>query len=142
MFFREGSAIASKPSRRRAAPGRRHWCHTSTSQNVAKQVQMAPMTLEQLHKVGVTSATKLKLEFFFYTDTKAKAAALSALLKDRGYDAEHRAAASGIDPFVVTGWTDAMVMSDDIVSEWTREMYEAGFRYDCEFDGWGTTPSQ
>jgi hypothetical protein len=35
-----------------------------------------------------------------------------------------------------------MLMSNAVVSAWTREMCEIGFAHDCEFDGWGTTPDQ
>ena len=35
-----------------------------------------------------------------------------------------------------------MKMDDQAVQLWTKEMSELGYKFDCEFDGWGTTPDQ
>jgi hypothetical protein len=47
------------------------------AQSRAKQLAMTPQTVAQLRNYGVTPQTQLKLEYFFYTDTKEKAAALA-----------------------------------------------------------------
>lgn len=44
--------------------------------NLATQLRMTPITLEQIRGLGVTPTKNLKLEFFFYTDTPQKAQAL------------------------------------------------------------------
>jgi hypothetical protein len=41
--------------------------------NLAKQTTMAPLTVAELRKYGVTASSTLKLEFFFYTDAEARA---------------------------------------------------------------------
>lgn len=110
--------------------------------NRTKQTKMAPQTMEQLREYGVTHESKLKLEYFFYTNTKEKAEFLAQELAGRGYDGEHSVAAGNSNQFVITGWTSPMVMSDEVVVGWTTEMCDLGYKFDCEFDGWGTNPNQ
>jgi len=112
------------------------------AQNRAKQMAMTPQTLVQLRKYEVTDRTQLKLEYFFYTNTKEKAAALAQKLADMGYTGRYDHSAGDKKQFVVTGWTSRMVMDDQTVLDWTRRMCEAGHEHDCEFDGWGTNPKQ
>lgn len=106
------------------------------------QAAMAPQTLEQLHGLGVTEETELKLEFFFYTNTEDKASALAGVLQQRDYSVESGVSAHDKKVSIVTGWTTPMVMNESTVVGWVREMCQVGFDHDCEFDGWGTTPEQ
>jgi len=110
--------------------------------NRVKQTSMAPQTMEQLRGYGVTDESKLKLEYFFYTNTKEKAEALATELASRGYDGEHDVAAGDPSQYVITGWTTPMSMSNEVVVSWTGEMCDLGYKFDCEFDGWGTNPNQ
>ena len=121
-------------------PGR-YVSESAFSENRTKQAEMAPQTMDQLRKHGVTDATELKLEFFFYTNTKAKASELADVLKKKGYAVEQRPAAHDQALHVITGWTGKMQMTDAIVVAWSREMCELGYASDCEFDGWGTNPN-
>lgn len=41
--------------------------------NIQKQVDMTPQTLDRLRKAGVSADKELKLEFFFYTNSDDKA---------------------------------------------------------------------
>ena len=110
--------------------------------NVATQVRLTPATMEQLRKYGVTEASELKLEYFFYTMDDANAAALEQELLQLGYSVGRAPSAGGDGLFVITGWTTRMVMSDDLVIAWVRQMCQLGFEHDAEFDGWGTNPKQ
>lgn len=110
--------------------------------NVANQSAMTPQTVAQLRGLNVTPATNLRLEFFFYTNTPAKAVALATVLSGMQYDVEHGPSASDKKLQVITGWTDKMPMHDATVLAWTKEMCQIGFEHDCEFDGWGTNPNQ
>lgn len=111
-------------------------------ENVTNQLAMTPQTVAQLRGLNVTPETQLKLEFFFYTNSPDKAAALSAVLSGMEYDVQHGPSPSDKRLQVVTGWTDKMPMHDATVLAWTKEMCEVGFQHDCEFDGWGTNPAQ
>ena len=112
------------------------------AQSRAKQLTMTPQTVAQLRNHGVTDQTRLKLEYFFYTDTKEKAAALAQKLTSLGYTGSYDHSASGKKQFVVTGWTSRMKMDDQTVLDWTGSMCDIGHEHDCEFDGWGTNPKQ
>jgi hypothetical protein len=114
----------------------------ASTQNRAKQLAMTPQTLAQLRKYEVTDQTQLKLEYFFYTNTKQKAAALAQKLADMGYTGSYDHSASDKKQFVVTGWTSRMMMDNQTVLDWTGRMCDAGHEHDCEFDGWGTNPKQ
>ncbi len=103
---------------------------------------MAPETLQQLRALGVTPERKLRLEYFFYTDTPAKAESLGAALSGKKYLVKCGTSASNESLQVVTGWTLAMPMEDAGLSAWIEEMCQLGFTHDCEFDGWSTTPEQ
>jgi hypothetical protein len=111
-------------------------------QNLAKQIGMAPLTVAQLRKHGVTDLSMLKLEFFFYTNIESKAQELVASLKQINYEVHAGPSASDRRVFLVTGWTTPMRMDEEGVTGWSKQMCLLGFRNDCEFDGWGTNPTQ
>ncbi|WP_343637353.1 ribonuclease E inhibitor RraB [Fluviicola sp.] len=106
------------------------------------QKHMTPKTLEQLRKIGVNEVSELKLEYFFYTNTADKAELLAAEIAKLGYDVQFGVSASDKKLFIITGWTNKMKMSDEVVTNWTVQMCDLGYQFDCEFDGWGTTPDQ
>ena len=120
----------------------RFYSDASHQENRALQARMSPQTLQQLRSYGVTDASELRLEYFFYTDTAAKASALAEVLAKKGYKSGHGESAGDDKMFVVTGWTSPMLMNEKTVVKWTREMCRLGFEHDCEFDGWGTNPTQ
>jgi len=100
------------------------------------------MTMTQLRKFNVTDQSQLKLEYFFYTNTEGKAAALAEALGNLGYVGNADRFATGKRPYVINGWTAKMNMDDQTVLNWTAQMCDLGQQHDCEFDGWGTNPKQ
>lgn len=110
--------------------------------NRAKQMQLTPKVLEQLYKLDITEEKELKLEYFFYTDTVEKAEQLAKELEKLNYSVQHGVSASNKKLFIITGWTNKMKMADNVVINWTEKMCEIGYEFDCEFDGWGTSPNQ
>jgi len=110
--------------------------------NRDKQMQMTPQTLDQLRKLSVPADKELKLEYFFYTNTEDKAEQLATEIAKLNYIVQHGASAGDRKLFIVTGWTTRMKMADDVVKQWTKQMCELGYKFDCEFDGWGTEPDQ
>ena len=115
---------------------------SSFNKNLKSQMDMKPQTLEQLRKINVSADKELKLEFFFYTNSLDKASQLSAELKKLNYASDHGFAAGSKTEYLVNGWTNKIKMSDEVVKDWTKQMCEIGYKYDCEFDGWGTDPGQ
>jgi regulator of RNase E activity RraB len=103
---------------------------------------MSPQTLVQLRKHDVTSEKELKIEFFFYTNTSDKAMHLAKELEKFNYIVQHGVSSGDKRLFIVTGWTTKIKMSEEVVTNWTNQMCEIGYKFDCEFDGWGTNPDQ
>ncbi len=103
---------------------------------------MSPETVAQLRQYGVTSESMLKLEYFFYTNTRAKAQSLAESLGEKGYSVEFAPTAGDPALFLVTGWTEPIQMDTDSVVGWTATMARLGYEHDSEFDGWGTNPEQ
>jgi hypothetical protein len=110
--------------------------------NSTKQIKMTPLTMKELKKLNVNEDKELKLEYFFYTNTDKKANAFALELSKLNYDVKSRQSAGDKKLFLVTGWTTKMKMEDSTVANWTKAMCELGYEFDCEFDGWGTTPDQ
>ena len=111
-------------------------------ENLAKQTTMSPQTVGQLRKHGVTDQANLKLEFFFYTDKEAKGQTLAKALGELRYQVECGPAAGDPRLVLVTGWTTPINMSEGAVVAWTEKMCRLGYEHDCDFDGWGTNPTQ
>ena len=111
-------------------------------ENLAAQRTMTPQTVQQLRKAGVGPERMLKVEYFFYSNTLAKAEELAKDLKALGYTADARDGANVDGTFLATGMTPPLSMSDSAMIEWTERMCTIGFQHDCDFDGWGTDPSQ
>ena len=112
------------------------------AENRAQQLSMTPQTMTQLRRFGVTDGSRLKLEYFFYTNSEEKAEALAQSLSAMGYDCEYGVSADDDSLVVITGWTSPMAMDDSSVTDWTARMCDLGREHDCEFDGWGTNPEQ
>jgi hypothetical protein len=110
--------------------------------NLNKQLENAPRVLEELQKHGVSARSRLRLEFFFYSDSSENAQALSAAMRSRGYQSRAGRSAHDRRLFVITGWSTAVSMDLPSVLEWTEAMCRVGFEHDCEFDGWGTLLDQ
>jgi regulator of RNase E activity RraB len=110
--------------------------------NLTKQMQMTPQTMEQLRKINVSADMELKLEYFFYTNTADKAKLFADEIGKLNYEVKFGQSAGDKKSFVITGWTTKMKMQDNVVANWTKEMCELGYKFDCDFDGWGTSPDQ
>jgi regulator of RNase E activity RraB len=119
---------------------KRFMSEEALEKNLANQTRMSPQTVAELHRIGVPPGATLRLEYFFYANTKANGEVLMAALLAKGYSSECHRAADGSGLFCITGWTAPIAVLDDPVIEWTAEMCRLGFAHDAEFDGWGTMP--
>jgi hypothetical protein len=111
-------------------------------ENLKKQLEFAPKTLEELRKHGVSAESELRLEFFFYTVSSDKAQALSSRLSAMGYQSHAGPSAHDRRILLVNGWSTPIPMDLASVLHWTEAMCRVGFEHDCEFDGWGTLLDQ
>lgn len=110
--------------------------------NLTKQMQMTPQTMKQLRKIDVSADKELKPEYFFYTNTADKAKLFADEIGKLNYEVKYEQSAGDKKSFLITGWTTKMTMEDNVVASWTKEMCELGYKFDCDFDGWGTSPDQ
>lgn len=111
-------------------------------ENQKMQIHLAPITLDHLRNFGVSDDTELKIEFFFYSRTEGNANELASELRNLNYEVYTGKSAGNENLFLVNGWTTKIRMDDKTVQHWTEQMGELGYKYDSEFDGWGTTPDQ
>ena len=106
------------------------------------QGEMTPLTLNQLREINIGPTDELKLEYFFYTNTAEKAENFALEISKLDYSVKYDESAGDKGPFSITGWSTKMKMSNIVITNWTREMSKLGYKFDCEFDGWGTNPNQ
>ena len=115
---------------------------TSFKSNRDIQMEMTTQKLERLRKQNVSADKELRLQYFFYTNTADNAKQLANEIEKLNYTVKHGVSAEDKKIFIVSGWTTKMIMADKAVKRWTKQMCELGFKFDCEFDGWGTDPDQ
>lgn len=114
----------------------------SFEDNLNNQIKMVPQTLEQLKNYGVSEEKSLSLEIFFYTNSQEKGEKLSAELNRMNYQTTVQKSAYDKNQVCISGWTEKIMMQEDVIKDWTKKMCEIGYSHDCEFDGWGTNPEQ
>lgn len=110
--------------------------------NIAKQTEGAPKVMEQLRQQNITQDKELKLEYFFYTNTNEKAKMFAPELEKLNYTVKYGQSAGDKNLFVITGLTTKMKMTNEIVVNWSKQMCELGYKFDCDFDGWGASLDQ
>ncbi|KQV96116.1 ribonuclease E inhibitor RraB [Pelomonas sp. Root1237] len=118
--------------------------------SVARAAWKTPQQLASLRAWRVRPTDAKPLKFFFHTNTQTKADSLAAVLKARGYEPQARKTGAFVDwtaaslevaSWVVTGHTPPLLMTEDALLAWTKEMCQLGPQHDCEFEGWfGETP--
>lgn len=106
------------------------------------QLNMLPVLMEKLRELNVDEDRELMLEFFFYTNTYQKAGAFAQELSNLNYQVKYGVSEGDKKLFIVTGWTTKIKMKDAVVVAWISQMCNLGYKFDCEFDGWGTIPDQ
>jgi len=103
---------------------------------------MTPKVIEQLRQISVTDEHYLRFEYFFYTNSPDSAKRLSEQLSSLGYSILVGPSVADKNLFIISGWTPKMQMEDTVIAKWVKDMCDLGYKFDCEFDGWGTTPDQ
>ena len=116
----------------------KHVTEIAYKKNIKKQSEMNAATLKQLRKQNVTEESVCKLEYFFYGENEQNAASLSKDLIELGYSSSYKKSVGDSTQYVITGWTSKLKMSNANVNKWTEQMCRLGYKYDCDFDGWGT----
>jgi hypothetical protein len=92
--------------------------------------------LDRIHNDGVSPNDALPIEFVFIADTEENAGKLKiqlALLYPMYQDSE---IVETEDYWEVHGITNAIEMKIDKINEWNQLMWDLGYQYDCQLDGW------
>lgn len=98
---------------------------------------MSAATIAGLRQHSVTEDKHQKIEYFFYTDTRQKATDFAAILNTH-YTGATVSQQPQQKEFMISGWTNEISMTDSSIAYWINHMCELGYKYDCDFDGWGT----
>ncbi|WP_316787704.1 ribonuclease E inhibitor RraB [Pedobacter frigoris] len=92
--------------------------------------------LGRIHNDGVTTSDKLPIDFVFITDTEDKANSLKAALSSLYTDYQNVEVSETKDFWEINGITSAIGMTIDEINKWNEEMWDIGYKYDCQLDGW------
>ncbi|GGB16256.1 MULTISPECIES: ribonuclease E inhibitor RraB [Mucilaginibacter] len=112
------------------------------SEKSAIQINMLPVLMEKLRELNVDEDRELMLEFFFYTNTYQKAQIFAQELSNLSYQVKFGVSEGDKKLFIITGWSDKVKMKEAVVASWINQMCSLAYKFDCEFDGWGTIPDQ
>lgn len=104
--------------------------------NQDKQLRLSIESLVGLRDTAVEEEDKLKIDYFFYTDTLEKAQGLEEEIQKLSYIVNHGAASHDKSLFVISGRTTAIKMMHETLREWIGKMCHLGYSFDCSFDTW------
>jgi hypothetical protein len=108
---------------------------------LAKQLAMNRQTWAALQKHGVTTESKLRLDFSYNSASRKDAESLCALLREQtDYEVNVESSGSFLRrKWQVEGRTQETAVSAEILDQWVTWMVIAGKERTCDFDGWGTS---
>lgn len=92
--------------------------------------------LERIYKDGVKSTDMLPIEFYFLTDTEAKATDFKNYLKTKFPEYEGVEIQDYDGDFEISGTTSPKEMSLQSINDWNKVMWDFGYEFDCKLDGW------
>lgn len=92
--------------------------------------------LERIYNGGVNAMDELPIEFVFITDTEKKATELKQSLSIQYSTYSTLKVQETEDYWEVLGITNPIEMSIDRINEWNQAMWDFGYHYDCQLDGW------
>ncbi|SDG66719.1 Regulator of ribonuclease activity B [Pedobacter terrae] len=92
--------------------------------------------LNNIYADGIKSNDSLKIEFVFITDSEDKAILLKDKLLDQ-FPSYSKVSIVETDGFFdIQGITDKVEMSLNEINNWNQTMWDFGYQYDCQLDGW------
>jgi Regulator of ribonuclease activity B len=105
------------------------------------QLRANPAILEQLHELGVTDETHMRLGFIYLAPGEQEAQRLEDFLREQtDYELQTRSRRKGFfehPEWLVVGATQPTAVTLDTVDAWVEWMVAAGAAEGpCAFDGW------
>jgi hypothetical protein len=112
--------------------------------NLTKRVKQATRMLKELKYFEEADSKAFKIKYFFSTDQLDKAKNLFDEIStlEGTYSVEYGKDKRNKNRFIITGLTDNMVMSEEVVIEWTKKMCALGYGFDCALKRWELTSDQ
>lgn len=104
--------------------------------NLVKHYRLATESLVGLRDNGIEEEDELRIDFFFYADTRQKAEALQTEIIEKGFTSNFETALHDKNLFIVSGKTGKIKMMHEFLSKWVTEMSELGYEHDCILDSW------
>ncbi|WET01781.1 ribonuclease E inhibitor RraB [Flavobacterium sp. YJ01] len=104
--------------------------------NLVKHYRLATESLVSLRDAGIEEEDELRIDFFFYADTRQKAEALEMGIQEKDFSANFETALHDKNLFIISGKTGKIKMMHETLSKWVTEMSELGYGNDCIFDSW------
>ncbi|WP_449438817.1 ribonuclease E inhibitor RraB [Pedobacter steynii] len=92
--------------------------------------------LERIYNDNISPNDELPIEFVFITDTEEKAKRLKQSLSLEFAIYNDLEVEETEDYWEVHGITNAIEMKIIKINEWNQVMWDFGYRYDCQLDGW------
>ena len=92
--------------------------------------------MDNIYSDGVKATDMLPIEFVFITNTKDKADQLKEQLSAQFPLYTQLAVEETEDYWEVHGVTNNTEMSLNAVNNWNQVLWDLGFEYDCQLDGW------
>lgn len=92
--------------------------------------------VERIYNGGVSQNDELPIEFVFITDTEEKANSLKQSLSLQYLMYKDFEVEETEDYWELHGVTNAIEMKIDKINEWNQAMWDFGYLYDCQLDGW------
>jgi|SRR5690554_3097353 len=105
--------------------------------NLQSQNFKISRTLGVMSEFNLKAKEKLEIDFFFYTDTSEKAQKLSEELKKLDLEVSWYELVNNRNLYSVIGWTDKIENDEELLIYWSKFMCQLGYKFDCNFDGWG-----
>jgi Regulator of ribonuclease activity B len=108
---------------------------------LAKQLSMNRQTWSALQEHGVTTGSRLRLDFSYNAANREGAESLCALLRGQtDYEVSVESTGSFLRrKWRVEGRTQETAVSPEVLDQWVAWMVTAGKERSCDFDGWGTS---
>ncbi|WP_312336297.1 ribonuclease E inhibitor RraB [Sphingobacterium sp.] len=108
----------------------------STSSDDEKAIEdLDRKAVIDLYKNGIERNSKHKIEFFFISSSAENAKKLSKYLELIGYTAGYRQMHDKKD-FSVIGYTEPVLINEEAVVGWAKDMSKIAEKNSSVFDGW------
>ena len=100
------------------------------------ELELNADVLQRIHDDGISATDRMPIEFVFISDTEDKVNNLKAALLSKYPSYVNIEISETPDFWELNGITNPSEMSIDKINKWNQEMWDIGYQYDCQLDGW------